>query len=134
MEHHTARLDMLEAGSASLGSEVESPDADLFLGARVDARAEHSRQQLSAEPNAKHGRPLLEAALDQLQLLDQKRVAILLVGADRPAQDNQQIVAAEFHGREIVHAGVEIARSTAARGEQPVDDPKILEGHVANGD
>src|SRR3990167_429176 len=63
--------------------------ADLFSLPRLHLRAERGSQKLAAEAHSENRFFFLQRLLDQPKLAAQKRIAILLVNAHRPAHDDE---------------------------------------------
>jgi hypothetical protein len=102
------RSEVPEAGAAALVGQDERRPADLLPASGIDAGAERARDQLAAEADAERRQVGGEALLEEPELVEDERVARLLVRADRPAEDDEQVRAERIEGAEVVEPRVRV--------------------------
>ena len=121
-------------GGCAFGGELQGLPADFLGGAGVDARAERTGHELCTEADAQRGAIGLQAGAQQVQFVVEEGVEGFLVGADGPAEHDEQIGRESIQTREGVDACIEILHGVAAGAQQGGEGSQILEGNVADGD
>jgi hypothetical protein len=101
-----------------------------FLNAGGDARAEGNGHELGAQANAERRRAGCESGAQRLDLRIQKGVEVALIGADRAAEDNQQISRLGLDRPQFVDAGVEVANAVAGNLQRACKGAEVLEVHM----
>jgi hypothetical protein len=79
----------LQRRAAAFRREDQRRPADLLARTRVDTRPQRPRNQLRAEANPERGPIRRQSVFQNAQLVLEERIARILVGADRPAKDDQ---------------------------------------------
>src|SRR6266851_2930987 len=134
MQHRRAVAEWRQAGSAPDLGELQRRPADLLARAGVDTRTQRARHELAAEADAEHRPAAGETMLDDAQLVHEEGVELLLIGADRPAQHDQEIRRRHLGSGEVVDRSIAIGDRPAATLEQRGEGAEILERDVADGD
>src|SRR5579883_975594 len=120
-------------GAASLAQKQRRP-ADLLAAAGIDAGAQGACHHLGTETDAEHGSPRGEAFADRVELVGDEGIDLLFIGADRPAEDDQEIGRRDVRGLEIIDRRLAIGDGPAAALQHRGKAAEILEGDMADGD
>ncbi len=107
-------------------------EADFLVPHPPDPRAARRGDELRAEAHGQQWPLRAEAPLDQLQLLDEERVAVVLVGADRSAEHDQQVGRERVHRAEVGDRRIDVVDRPAVRLEPRVPHAEILEHDMAD--
>ena len=103
--------------------------SDLGRRAGIDRGAEGGREQLRAEADAPDGVPGPRRRGDRALLLDQPRVRVLLVGAHRPAHDDQAVELAPV-GQRLALVELHPRQLEATREQLVLERRRWLAGDV----
>ncbi len=128
---HRGAVEMRKRPCLALGRERDRCPADLLDAHGGDARVEGRCHELGAEADAEHRAPGGKTSLDQRDLAREERIGVGLIGADRPAQDHQQVGRRRVGPGEVLHGGIEIGDVMAAPGEQRAQQAQVLERDMA---
>ncbi len=123
-----------EAGPPPLVGESERLPAELFSPVRKDAASEGPSDQLSPKADPERRQPGGEPLLEQVDLVDQERIGFLLVGADRSAENHQEVGAPGRDPIDLARPRIEYLDTIAASPENGLEDTEILESDVADRD
>src|SRR5262249_23741294 len=115
---------------APIGGEAEQAPTDLLLAIRIDTGAEYRGERLPAEANADDWLAAGNRLLDNGELLLEERIAVDLIDADRRAEHDEDV--GVLGRREIIDAGLQIAKLDAAAGNCVFQRAGILEGNVTD--
>ena len=72
-----------------------------------------------------------QRALDQVELIDEEGIAVILIGTDRPAEDDHKIAFAGVDGGEIGDPGIEIGGPVAMSVEASGQGAEVLERQMS---
>src|SRR5262245_40855575 len=106
--------------AATCDAHLEVVPTDLGVSMALHGRAEHMREQLSAEADAEHGLALRERALDRFELRLQVRPAVLILDVHGPAEHDEAAIAIDVRLGVGVALEVMKANPMAARANQRV--------------
>ncbi|GAB3736757.1 hypothetical protein GCM10028794_17750 [Silanimonas algicola] len=86
---------------------------------------------MRTEADAQQRTPLLEPPADQRPLVGKEGIARIVFGADRSAEDDEQVRGIDRRGVERVDADVEGLDLPASGGEPRGQQAEVLEGDMA---
>lgn len=122
-----------QAGGLAGLCQLDGRETDLLALARVDSRPGCSCEQLRAEADAQRGSVVFEAALYRPSFVFQERVGVLVPGADRSTEYDEQVGCQGIQRRQVGGAGIHGDGLESGRLEDGRECAEILEGDVPDG-
>lgn len=118
---------------ARLRRERQGRVADLGVPGCRDLGAQRAGEQLGAQADAEGPPTSAGSGPDGTDLGTEEGVPVTVVGADRPAEDDEEVGCAHGVFVDLVHAGVQVAHGVAALDQERVDEAEVFEGKVPDG-
>ena len=115
------------------GAKRNRRPSDLFCRARINMRTQGAGKKLRAKANSQQGPGKIYALLDNGDFVGEEGIFVLLIHANRAAQDGQQVAIGELGATEIAYSDVAIVDLIAAGSKDRFKGAEVFEVDVPDG-